>query len=136
MAYELPKLPYQNDALEPHIDAKTMEIHHDKHHKAYITNLNKAIEGKNRPRRQMIEDLIRNIKDVPEDIRTAVRNNGGGHANHSLFWKIMGPKGGGEPTGNLGEDIDAALGGFDTFKEKWPMGCQTIRQRLGLAEHE
>ena len=100
MAYTLPPLPYPNNALEPHIDAKTMEIHHDKHHNAYVTNLNAALEGKGLPE-QSIEDLCRNIEKVPEDIRTAVRNNGGGHANHSMFWTIMSPKGGGKPSGDL-----------------------------------
>jgi superoxide dismutase, Fe-Mn family len=118
MAYELPKLPYPNDALEPHIDAKTMEIHHDKHHQAYITNLNKAIEGNPGLQGKSIEDLISNLNAVPEDVRTAVRNNGGGHANHSFFWQIMGPNGGGEPTGKLADDIKAAFGSFDAFKEK------------------
>jgi superoxide dismutase, Fe-Mn family len=118
MAYQLPKLPYPNDALEPHIDAKTMEIHHDKHHQAYITNLNKAIEGKPDLEGKPIEDLIANLNAVPDDIRTAVRNNGGGHANHSFFWQIMGPNGGGEPTGKLADDIKATFGGFDAFKEK------------------
>lgn len=118
MAYELSKLPYPNDALEPHIDAKTMEIHHDKHHQAYITNLNKAIEGKPGLAGKSIEELIGNLSAVPEDIRTAVRNNGGGHANHSLFWQIMGPNGGGEPSGKLGDDISSTFGSFDTFKEK------------------
>src|SRR5438477_4990308 len=99
MAYELPPLPYPFTALEPHIDAKTMEIHHDKHHQAYITNLNKALEGKADLVAKSIEDLISNLNAVPEDIRTAVRNNGGGHANHSLFWQSTGPNGGGEPTG-------------------------------------
>jgi len=118
MAYELPKLPYANDALEPHIDAKTMEIHHDKHHQAYITNLNKALEGKPELAGKSIEDLIGNLNAVPEDIRTAVRNNGGGHANHSFFWQIMGPKSGGEPTGKLADDIKSTFGSFDAFKEK------------------
>ena len=118
MAYELPKLPYANDALEPHIDAKTMEIHHDKHHQAYITNLNKALEGKTELAGKSIEDLIGNLSAVPEDIRTAVRNNGGGHANHSFFWQIMGPGGGGEPTGKLADDIKSTFGSFDAFKEK------------------
>ena len=119
MAYELPKLPYPNDALEPHIDAKTMEIHHDKHHQAYITNLNKALEGKADLAAKSIEDLISNLNAVPEDIRTAVRNNGGGHANHSFFWQIMGPNGGGEPTGKLADDIKSTFGSFDAFKEKF-----------------
>ena len=108
MAYELPKLPYPNDALEPHIDAKTMEIHHDKHHQAYITNLNKAIEGKPDLEGKSIEDLVSNLSAVPEDIRTAVRNNGGGHVNHSFFWQLMGSNGGGEPTGKLADDIKSA----------------------------
>ncbi|MGI8889785.1 MAG: superoxide dismutase [Chthoniobacterales bacterium] len=118
MAYELPKLPYPNDALAPHIDAKTMEIHHDKHHQAYITNLNKAIEGKSDLEGKSIEDLMGNLDAVPEDIRTAVRNNGGGHANHSFFWQIMGPNGGGEPSGKLADDIKSTFGSFDQFKEK------------------
>ncbi len=119
MAYELPKLPYANDALEPHIDAKTMEIHHDKHHQAYITNLNKALEGKPELADKPIEDLLaNNCAAVPEDIRTAVRNNGGGHANHSFFWQIMGPNGGGEPSGKLADDIKSTFGSFDAFKEK------------------
>lgn len=116
MAYTLPKLPYANNALEPHIDARTMEIHHDKHHNAYVTNLNAALEGKG-VKDQSIEDLCRNIESVPADIRAAVRNNGGGHANHSLFWLIMSPQGGGKPAGELAAAIDAELGGFDKFKE-------------------
>jgi Fe-Mn family superoxide dismutase len=118
MGYELPKLPYANDALEPHIDGRTMEIHHDKHHQAYITNLNKALEGKPELAAKSIEDLIANLSAVPEDIRIAVRNNGGGHANHSFFWQIMGPKAGGEPSGKLADDIKSAFGSFDAFKEK------------------
>ena len=118
MAYELPKLPYPNDALEPHIDARTMEIHHDKHHAAYVTNLNKAIEGKPELENKSIEELIGNLQAVPEEIRGAVRNNGGGHANHSFFWQIMGPNGGGEPTGKLADDIKSTFGSFDAFKEK------------------
>jgi Fe-Mn family superoxide dismutase len=119
MAYELPKLPYPNDALEPHIDAKTMEIHHDKHHAAYVSNVNKAIEGKPNLEGKSIEELIGNLNDVPDEIRTAVRNNGGGHANHSFFWQIMGPNGGGEPKGKLADDIKASFGSFDAFKEKF-----------------
>src|SRR5690606_13373213 len=111
MAYSLPPLPYPYNALEPHIDARTMEIHHTKHHNAYITNLNNAIQGTDLGN-QPIEDLLRNIKSVPENIRTAVRNNGGGHANHSLFWTIMGPNAGGEPVGQLAQAINAELGGF------------------------
>jgi len=119
MAYELPPLPYPNDALEPHIDAKTMEIHHDKHHGAYVTNVNKAIAGKADLEKKSVEDLIRNLDDVPADIRGVVRNNGGGHANHSMFWKLIGPKAGGAPGGKLADDIKATFGSFDTFKEKF-----------------
>jgi len=117
MAHELPKLPYSNDALEPHIDARTMEIHHTKHHQAYITNLNGAIQGKPELEKKSLEDLIRNLSSVPEDIRTVVRNNGGGHWNHTFFWQIMGPGKGGEPGGELGTAIKSAFGGFDKFKE-------------------
>lgn len=117
MGYELPPLPYPKDALEPHIDAQTMEIHHGKHHNAYVTNLNNAIAGKAGLENKSIEDLISNMSAIPEDIRGAVRNNGGGHANHSMFWKIMGPKAGGAPTGKLAEDINATFGGLDKFKE-------------------
>jgi superoxide dismutase, Fe-Mn family len=119
MAHELPPLPYPKDALEPNIDAQTMEIHHGKHHNAYVTNLNKAIAGKGDLEKKPVEELIRNLNAVPEDIRAAVRNNGGGHVNHSMFWKIMGPNAGGKPSGKLAEDIDAAFGSFDTFKEKF-----------------
>src|SRR5215216_7981839 len=116
MAHQLPPLPYANNALEPHIDAQTMEIHHDKHHNAYVTNLNKALEGSELGN-QPIESLIAKIDSVPENIRTAVRNNGGGHANHSLFWTIMGPGKGGKPTGKIAAAIDSDLGGYDKFKE-------------------
>lgn len=116
MAYELPPLPYAFNALEPHIDAKTMEIHHGKHHQAYVTNLNKALEGTDLGN-QPIEALISKIDTVPENIRTAVRNNGGGHANHSMFWTIMGKGKGGKPSGKIGQAIDSQLGGFDKFKE-------------------
>ena len=119
MAYELPPLPYPKDALEPYIDAQTMEIHHDKHHAAYVTNVNKAISGKADLEHKSVEDLIRNLDAVPADIRGAVRNNGGGHANHSMFWKLLGPKAGGAPAGKLGDDIKAAFGSFDAFKEKF-----------------
>jgi len=118
MAYELPKLPYPYDALEPHIDAKTMEIHHTKHHQAYIDNVNKAIKNKADLEKKSVEDLISDLSAVPEDIRTVVRNNGGGHANHSFFWKIMGPNAGGEPKGKLADDIKSTFGSFDDFKEK------------------
>jgi Fe-Mn family superoxide dismutase len=124
MAYTLPELPYPKDALEPHIDAKTMEIHHDKHHNAYVTNLNAALEGAGVPE-QSIEDLCRNIEKVPENIRTAVRNNGGGHANHSMFWKIMSPSGGGAPTGELAKAIDSELGSFEKFKEAFTKAATT-----------
>ena len=117
MAYELPKLPYAYDALEPHIDARTMEIHYTKHHQAYVDNLNKAIKGTDLEKKT-VEDLISDLNAVPENIRTVVRNNGGGHANHSFFWKIMGPKAGGEPKGKLADDIKSAFGSFDQFKEK------------------
>jgi Fe-Mn family superoxide dismutase len=124
MAYTLPELPYPKDALEPHIDAKTMEIHHGKHHNAYVTNLNAALEGAG-VAEQSIEDLCRNIESVPEKIRTAVRNNGGGHANHSMFWKIMSPAGGGEPTGDLAKAIESELGGFAKFKEDFAKAATT-----------
>ena len=118
MAYTLPELPYALDALEPHIDAKTMEIHHGKHHNAYVTNLNAAIEKYPELQSRSIEDLLRGISTVPEDIRTAVRNNGGGHMNHSAFWKWMGPKAGGAPTGALADAIKSTFGSFDGFKEQ------------------
>src|SRR5216110_2435743 len=118
MAYELPPLPYPKDALEPYFDAMTMEIHHDKHHGAYVTNVNKAIAGKPDLEKKSIEDLISNLDAVPTDIRNVVRNNGGGHANHSMFWKTLGPKAGGNPSGKLAEDINATFGSFDAFKEK------------------
>jgi Fe-Mn family superoxide dismutase len=117
MAHTLPALPYDKAALEPHIDATTMEIHHGRHHNAYITNLNNAIAGNAELEAQSIEDLCKNINNVPEAIRPAVRNNGGGHFNHSLFWNIMGPNAGGAPTGELAAAIDAAFGSFDAFKE-------------------
>ena len=117
MSYTVPPLPYAFNALEPHIDAKTMEIHHDKHHNAYVTNLNKAIEGSTLGD-QPIEALVAAIDSVPENIRAVVRNNGGGHANHSLFWTIMGPGAGGKPAGELATAIDAQLGGFDSFKDQ------------------
>ena len=115
MAFELPVLPYDHAALEPHIDARTMEIHHGKHHQAYVDNANKALDGKEWADRA-VEDVLRSINDVPEAVRTAVRNNAGGHANHSLFWEIMGPDGGGEPSGALAEAIGATFGDFETFK--------------------
>jgi len=119
MAYSLPPLPYPSDALEPHIDKQTMEIHHGKHHNAYVTNLNAALEKHPQLQSKSIEDLLRGINSVPEDIRTAVRNNGGGHANHTMFWQIMGPKAGGAPTGAIGDAIKSAFGSFDKFKEEF-----------------
>ncbi|MGI9244692.1 MAG: superoxide dismutase [Verrucomicrobiales bacterium] len=125
MAHELPALPYAQDALEPHIDAKTMEIHHGKHHQAYITNLNNAIAGNSELEAKSVEDLIADLDAVPEDIRGAVRNHGGGHANHSLFWTVMGPGKGGAPSGKLAAAIDAELGGFDAFKEAFAKAAAT-----------
>jgi Fe-Mn family superoxide dismutase len=119
MAFELPPLPYPNNALEPHIDARTMEIHHDKHHNAYVTNLNKALEGQPDLQNKSIEDLLASLDNVPENIRPAVRNNGGGHANHTLFWQLMGPNKGGQPGGELANAINSAFGSFDSFKEKF-----------------
>ena len=119
MAHELPALPYATNALEPHIDTQTMEIHHGKHHNAYVTNLNKAIAGKADLEAKSIEELVSNLDAVPADIRGAVRNNGGGHLNHSFFWKIIGPNAGGAPTGKLADDINATFGSFDAFKEKF-----------------
>lgn len=117
MAYQLPELPYPNNALEPHIDEQTMMIHHDRHHNTYVTKLNDAIAGNAELENKSIEALISDLNSVPENIRTAVRNNGGGHANHSLFWQILSPNGGGQPQGALAEAIDAELGGFEKFKE-------------------
>jgi len=119
MAFTLPPLPYPYDALEPYIDAQTMEIHHTKHHQAYINNVNKALEGYPELQQKSIEELLREINELPEAIRTNVRNNGGGHANHSLFWTIMKPQGGGTPTGELAEAIHATFGSFEAFKEKF-----------------
>jgi Fe-Mn family superoxide dismutase len=118
MAFSLPSLPYPFNALEPSIDAMTMEIHHDRHHKAYVDNLNKAVEGHADLAAKSIEDLLRGIKSVPDSIRQAVINNGGGHHNHALFWTIMGPKAGGEPTGAVADAIKAAFGDFAAFKAK------------------
>jgi len=116
MAHTLPTLPYPHDALEPHIDKMTMEIHHGKHHNAYVTNLNAALEKHPELQSKSVEDLIRGINSVPEDIRTAVRNNGGGHANHSMFWQIMAPNAGGAPTGAIGDAINSTFGDFEKFK--------------------
>ncbi|MCT1403574.1 superoxide dismutase [Paenibacillus sp. p3-SID867] len=125
MAFQLPALPYANDALEPHIDAQTMEIHHDRHHNTYVTNLNAALENAPELQGKSLEDLIANLDAVPESIRTAVRNNGGGHANHSLFWEVIGPNGGGQPTGALADAINSELGGFDKFKEDFAKAATT-----------
>lgn len=119
MAFTLPPLPYANDALEPHIDARTMEIHHTKHHQAYVNNLNAAIEKAPELADKSLDDLMRGINSVPEAVRTAVRNNGGGHWNHSLFWQLMGPGKGGEPTGKLADAITSAFGDFAKFKEQF-----------------
>jgi Fe-Mn family superoxide dismutase len=123
MAYSLPDLPYAYDALEPHIDARTMEIHHSKHHNAYISKVNAALEGTGIDK--SIEDLVSDLNAVPEAIRGAVRNNGGGHANHSLFWTVMGPDGGGEPSGELADAINSEFGSFDSFKEKFATAAAT-----------
>lgn len=120
MAYELPPLPYPNNALEPHIDAMTMEIHHDRHHKAYVDNVNKAISGNVALESKSIDDLMKALSSsVPDAIKGPVRNNGGGHWNHSFFWRIIGPKAGGAPTGKLADDIKSAFGSFDDFKNKF-----------------
>ncbi len=119
MSQELPKLPYNYDALEPHIDARTMEIHHTKHHQTYINNLNAALEKHSDLQNKSVEDLLKNLNAVPEDIRTVVRNNGGGHLNHSMFWHIMSPSGGGEPKGDLAAAISSAFGNFANFKDQF-----------------
>ena len=119
MAYTLPELPYAYDALEPYIDEETMHLHHEKHHNTYVTNLNAAIEKYPELGELSIEELMINLKEVPEDIQTAVRNNGGGHANHSFFWKIMAPNAGGKPTGAIKEAIDDAFGDFEKMKEEF-----------------
>jgi Fe-Mn family superoxide dismutase len=119
MAFELPKLPYAVDALEPYIDAQTMTIHHDKHHQAYVTNLNGAIEKHPELASKSLEDLLMDLNAVPEDVRTVVRNHGGGTWNHSMFWEIMGPKAGGAPKGDVAKAIDAAFGSFDAFKTEF-----------------
>lgn len=125
MAYSVPDLPYAFDALEPHFDARTMEIHHDKHHAAYVSKLNAALEGHDDLASKSIEDLMTDLASVPESIRTAVRNNGGGHANHSLFWTILSPNGGGEPTGELAEAITSTFGSFDAFKQEFANAAAT-----------
>ena len=116
MAFELPPLPYDYNALEPYIDTQTMQIHHDKHHQAYVTNLNNALQGQDQLASMSVDDLLRNINQVPDSIRTAVRNNAGGHSNHTMFWNIMKPNGGGQPTGDLASAIQQVFGSFDAFK--------------------
>ena len=125
MAHQLPKLPYAYDALEPHIDAQTMTIHHDKHHQAYVTNLNKALEGHSDLQAKSVLELIIDLGKVPDGIRNAVRNNGGGHLNHTLFWTFMSPDGGGGPEGALATEIEGAFGSFDGFKEKFSQAAAT-----------
>jgi superoxide dismutase, Fe-Mn family len=118
MAFEVPPLPYPYEALEPYIDTETMHLHHDKHHQAYVTNLNNALQGQSEQLASYsVDDLVKNIAQVPDSIRMAVQNNGGGHANHSMFWQIMKPNGGGAPTGDLASAIDQAFGSFDQFKD-------------------
>ncbi len=125
MAFTLPALPYAHNALEPHIDEMTMQIHHGKHHQAYINNANAALEKHPELQNKSVDDLLKNLNAVPEDIRTAIRNNAGGHANHSLFWTVMGPGKGGEPKGALGEAIKSKFGGFDKFKEEFTKAATT-----------
>lgn len=125
MAFELPALPYAYDALEPHIDAKTMEIHHGKHHAAYVNNLNAALEKHPELADKSLDELLSAIDAIPADIRTAVRNNGGGHANHALFWQLMSPKGGGEPEGRLAKAINEAFGSFEEFKKQFAAAAAT-----------
>lgn len=125
MPYELPPLPYAHNALEPFIDEQTMQIHHGKHHQTYVTNVNAALEKHPELQGKPIEQLIADLNAIPEDIRTAVRNNGGGHANHSLFWQVMGPNAGGAPTGRVAEAIDAKFGSFDAFKEAFAKAATT-----------
>lgn len=119
MAYNLPELPYAYDALAPHIDEETMRIHHDKHHAAYVSKVNAALENHPELAELSIDELMQKLDSVPEDIKTAVQNNGGGHANHSLFWEILSPNGGGQPSGELSEAINETFGSFDDFKEKF-----------------
>ncbi|PIC78556.1 superoxide dismutase [Sporosarcina sp. P19] len=125
MAYTLPELPYAYDALEPHIDKETMNIHHTKHHNTYVTNVNNALEGHEELLNMPVDELVANLDKVPEDKRTAVRNNGGGHSNHSLFWTILSPNGGGNPTGEVAEAIDKEFGSFDAFKEEFAKAATT-----------
>jgi len=123
--FSLPELPYAYDALEPTIDKETMNIHHTKHHNTYVTNLNAALEGHSDLQDKSLEELIGDLNSLPEDIQTAVRNNGGGHANHSLFWKVLSPNGGGEPSGELGDKLKETFGSFDKFKEEFQAAAAT-----------
>lgn len=125
MAFELPQLPYAYDALEPNIDKETMNIHHTKHHNTYVTNLNNALEGNEELLSKTVEEVVSNLDAVPEAARPAVRNNGGGHANHSLFWQIISPNGGGEPTGELADAISSKFGSYDSFKEEFAKAATT-----------
>ncbi|MFE8695426.1 superoxide dismutase [Cytobacillus sp. FJAT-53684] len=125
MAFELPQLPYAYDALEPTIDKETMNIHHTKHHNAYVTNLNNALEGNEELLSKSVEEVVSNLDAVPEAVRTAVRNNGGGHANHSLFWQVISPNGGGEPAGDLAAAINSKFGSFDSFKDEFAKAATT-----------
>ncbi|GLB58212.1 superoxide dismutase [Cytobacillus sp. NCCP-133] len=125
MAFELPQLPYAYDALEPNIDKETMNIHHTKHHNTYVTNLNNALEGNAELLSKTVEEVVSNLDAVPEAVRTAVRNNGGGHANHSLFWQVISPNGGGEPTGELADAISSKFGSYDSFKEEFAKAATT-----------
>ena len=125
MAHELPALPYDYNALEPHIDEQTMRIHHDKHHATYVTKLNGALEGHDELSGKDIENLISDLESIPEEIRTAVRNNGGGHANHTMFWQIMSPGSGGDPTGKVADAINSAFGSYESFKQKFSASAAT-----------
>lgn len=125
MPFQTPPLPYAFDALEPHIDAQTMEIHHDRHHAGYTSKLNAALEGHDALASKSVEDILRDIDSVPESIRTAVRNNGGGHVNHALFWTVMSPNGGGTPSGELANAINSTFGSFDAFKEQFTTAAGT-----------
>jgi Fe-Mn family superoxide dismutase len=134
MAHEVPALPYDYAALEPYIDTQTMHLHHDKHHQAYVTNLNAALEKAPELQKLSAEDLIKGLENVPEAIRGAVRNNGGGHVNHSMFWKIMGPNAGGDPNGAIADAIKSTFGDVNAFKEKFnDAGPEAVRQRMGVA---
>jgi Fe-Mn family superoxide dismutase len=128
MSFSLPELTYGYDALEPYIDARTMEIHHQKHHGGYVTKVNAALEGESQWKEKSIEDILISLNNLPESIRTAVRNNGGGHYNHSIFWKIMGPNSGGEPSAEIGEEINKIFGSFSKFKEEF---STTAANRFG-----